>query len=148
MIFFLTLQVVVGCVPRSLEPDAVKVVIIYGQNTKMPKPCKPLGKISNRDVHGRKLQFSLGLEQNLKIDDINFLKNEGAKLGANVVVFEEHQTLIERHHALPGRTTDISMHVIYAKTYQCPSNLINKMQKQLNGVHNVYKNPVVIKIIN
>lgn len=97
----------------------------------------------NKDVHGELLQFSLGLEQNLKKDDIRFLKNEGVKLGANVVLFEKHQTLIERRHNL-GRHTDISMHVIYAKAYQCPSHLINNM-RQTSTDYSVYENPVLIK---
>ncbi len=144
MILFLTLQVIVGCVPRSLEPDAGKVVIIYDKRAKALKSCQFISNVSNSDVHGKKLQFTLGLEKNLKIDDLNFLKNEGAKLGANVVVFEEHQTLIKRYHTLPSRTTDISMHIIYAKAYQCPRYLIKNIQ-QLNEDHNVYKNPVLTK---
>ncbi|HAT1993803.1 DUF4156 domain-containing protein [Fluoribacter dumoffii] len=145
-IFFsilLALQFIVGCVPRSLEPNAKKVVIIYNQST-MAKSCEFLGKIFNSDVHGKKLHFTLGLEKNLKTDDLNFLKNEGAKLGANLVVFEEHHTSIERYHPQPGHITDISIHAIYAKAYRCPPNLIKSME-QLNEYHHAYKNPVITK---
>ncbi|HHF7368331.1 TPA: DUF4156 domain-containing protein [Legionella bozemanae] len=146
-IFFsiiLTLQLIVGCVPRSLEPNAKKVMIIYNRSTKMANSCEFLGKISNSDVHGKKLQFTLGLEKNLKTDDLNFLKNEGAKLGANLVVFEEHHTSIERYRSQPGHITDISIHAIYAKAYRCPPNLLKNME-QLNEYHQAYKNPVITK---
>lgn len=142
---FLTLNAIIGCVPRTLEPDAKNVAIAYDQNNQIAKTCQFLGKVSNKDVHGKELQFTWGLEKNLEIDDINFLKNEGLKLGANVVVFEKHQILIERHNRAGGRHTDISMHVIEGSAYRCTSQMISAINKSNITKQTVYENPVVIK---
>lgn len=144
VIIFLIASMMIGCVPRSLEPGAQNVAIFYAKSNQIPRNCKFLGKISNKDVHGEKLQFTWGLEKNLEADDINFLKNEGLKLGANVVVFEKHQTLIERHQHGP-RHSDISAHVIEGSAYLCPWRMISSI-KQLNATkQKVYENPQIIK---
>lgn len=145
MIVF-AMSILVGCMPRPLEPNAQNITLVYGQNTQISEGCKFLGKISGKDIHGLKLQFSWGLEKNLKKDDVNFLKNEGEKLNANVVVFEKHQTLIKRYYTLsPNRQTDISIHSIQGSAYRCPSSIISTI-KQLNIMnHSVYEKPVIIE---
>ncbi|KTD71732.1 outer membrane lipoprotein [Legionella steelei] len=145
MIVF-ALSILVGCMPRPLEPDAKNITIIYGQNTQIAKNCKLLGKISGKDVHGMKLQFTWGLEKNLKKDDVNFLKNEGEKFNANVVVFEKHQTLVKRYYTLsPNRHTDIEIHSIEGSAYRCPSHVLSTIKRLNTITHSVYEKPVIIE---
>lgn len=146
MIMFFIMSSIVGCMPRSLAPGAKNITIIYDQNTRILTGCKFLGKISGKDIHGKKLQFTWGLEKNLKIDDVNFLKNEGKKLNANVVVFEKHQTLIKRYQTFaPNRHTDISIDSIEGSAYRCPSQMMPSI-KHFNAInYSIYENPVLIK---
>lgn len=144
-IFFI-LNTVVGCMPRHLEPDAKNITIVYDQNTRIVKNCKFLGKISDEDVHGTKIQFTWGLEKNQILDDINFLKNEGRKFNANIVVFEKHQTLIKRYqHFSSIRHSDISIHSIEGSAYLCPTQMIATIKRLKIVNHSVYENPVIIK---
>lgn len=146
MIIFFIAGTMVGCVPRHLKPGAKNITVLYDQNTQNLKSCKFLGKISGKDVHGMKLQFTWGLEKNLKKDDINFLKNEGKKLNANVIVFEKHQNLIERYQTFsPSRHTDIEIHSIEGSAYHCPSQMMSSIKRFDTLNYSVYEKPVVIK---
>lgn len=144
MIVF-AMGMLVGCVPRLLEPDAQNITLIFGQKTQISERCKFLGKISGKDVHGRLLHFTWGLEKNLKKDDINFLKNEGRKLNANVVVFEKHQTLIKRFYTSLSRHTDVSDHAIEGSAYRCPIQMISSLKLFNNLKDSVYEKPILIK---
>lgn len=136
----------IGCVPRSLKPGAQNITIIYDHTIQNLKSCTLLGKISGKDVHGEKLQFTWGLEKNLKKDDINFLKNEGKKLNANVVVFEKHRNLIKRYQLWsPSRHTDISNHTIEGNAYRCPSQMMSSIKRFDTLNNSVYEKPILIK---
>ncbi|MGM9451979.1 DUF4156 domain-containing protein [Legionella bozemanae] len=146
MIMFFIISTTIGCVPRTLKPGAQNITILYGQNISDLKSCTFLGKISGKDVHGMKLQFTWGLEKNLKKDDINFLKNEGEKLNANVVVFEKHQNLIKRYQLWsPSRHTDISIHSIEGSAYRCPSQMMSSIKRLDTLNDSVYEKPILIK---
>lgn len=136
----------IGCLPRSLKPGAKNITILYDQHNKNLKSCTFLGKVSGQDVHGKKLQFTWGLEKNLEKDDINFLKNEGKKLNANVVVFERHQDLIKRYQVfVPNRYTDISIHSIEGSAYRCPSQMMSSIKRSNALNDSVYEKPIIIK---
>lgn len=143
---FIITGTIMGCVPRHVEPGAKNITILYEKNTQPLNDCKFLGKISGKDVHGMKLQFTWGLEKNLKKDDINFLKNEGEKFNADTVVFEKHQTLVKRYYTLsPNRHTDIEIHSIEGSAYRCSSQIMPTI-KRLNTInHSVYEKPVIIE---
>lgn len=146
MIVFMITGILVGCVPRHLEPGAQNITLLYDTNTQNLTACKFLGKISGKDVHGMKLQFTWGLEKNLKKDDLNFLKNEGRKLNANVVVFEQHQNMIKRYYTLsPNRHTDIEIHSIEGSAYRCPSQIMPTIKRWNTINHSVYEKPVIIE---
>lgn len=89
--------------------------------------CTFLGNISNRSAHeNADLKTSL---KDLSDDDNHFLKNAGAKLGANVVVFSSHGSSKYTDRYLPssytgsgrGKETAIYTHSISGKAYNCPS---------------------------
>jgi len=143
-VFTLTILLITSCVPRSLEPGSERVTVIAPSKMQPPKNCRFLGKISNSDVHGKELQFTWGLEQNLKLDDINFLKNEGKKLDANLVILNKHQTLIKRY-GRGNRQTDVSLHVIVASAYSCPQEDIGTIKKPQTNISSVYETPIIIK---
>lgn len=85
---FLTISLLVGCGPRMLETGAENISI-QTKAASLSKECKFIGIISGTDVHeNMDLRSS---PQELKLDDVNFLKNEGKKLGANVIVLKQHQ---------------------------------------------------------
>ncbi len=146
MIIFFIMSTTLGCVPRSLKPGAQNITILYDHTISVLKSCTFLGKISGKDVHGTKIQFTWGLEKNLAKDDINFLKNEGKKLNANVVVFEKHQNLVKRYQLWsPSRHTDISNHTIEGSAYRCPSQIMSSIKQFDILKDSVYEKPIVIK---
>lgn len=110
-----------GCGPRSLRSGAENVQI-YSYHAH--KSCRFLGDIINPSVH-KNLNLSSSIED-IQKDDMNFLKNEGARLGANVVIISNHhtyQTKIKRYGRqiiLKGDLT-INEHYIEAKAYICPN---------------------------
>lgn len=125
-----------GCLPRSLEPCS-KNVLIMPNNPYVCKECKFIGKIEGNNIHGEFTPFTS--EENLLIDDINYLKNEGRKLNANVVVYKQHATIqtphwspIPKHHFY----NDIT-HNVQAEAYVCSLEEIRSIShKNINKNRN------------
>lgn len=113
---FLISGLLVGCAPRSLNTDAENIHIY---NSRAPKSCKFLGNIMNSSVHSD-LNFSSSTAD-LQKDDINYLKNEGAKLGANVVVLVSHTSYETTRKGFGKRPTTITFneHSIVGRAYRC-----------------------------
>jgi hypothetical protein len=79
-------------------------------------------------------------QQDLALDDINFHKNKGAKLGANVIVFWQHQ-LVDKRLRLPSRHSvyaTIATHNIRGDAYLCPHNTTTTF-KQMKTKKSVLK---------
>jgi hypothetical protein len=118
--FLIIANNMVGCAgPRVLEPGAENVKIIK-VTTILPKSCKFLGEISNDNVHGN--MDILAPQKALKSDDIIFLKNEGNKLGANLVVFKQHRTTYvpEYRRGMGPEPINVSIDNIIGSAYLCP----------------------------
>lgn len=116
---------VVGCGPRQLTRGAENVNL----SGTAPKSCQFLGSISDSNVHGdMDIRSSV---QDLKRDDIVFLKNEGAKLGANVVVLMMHKSveLPPRYIKGSSKMVTIYEHAIEANAYWCPPKILRKLKQ-------------------
>lgn len=111
---------IISCAPRQLNPEARNVKITASSST-VSNNCKFLGNITLESIHG---DMSLTASQSdRKLDDINFLKNEGKKLGANVVTVLQHNSrLVERERigALKPFIRVSTTYDIEAKAYACP----------------------------
>lgn len=112
----------IGCAPRTLTSSAENVHLY----SSTPKSCKFMGDILNSSVH-RDLFLGSSVAD-IQKDDINFLKNEGAKLGANVVVLVSHssyQTKLKQFGKQPTSIT-VNEHSVAAKAYDCSPRLTPK----------------------
>lgn len=132
----LVLGLLYGCGPRSLNYGAENVHL-YSSLPSMS--CKFVGDILNDNVHGDLLLTSSLTD--IRNDDINFLKNQGYKLGGNVVILKSHTSVaVERR--LPGkivmgvkpRTRTFNEHKIMARVYFC-SSVLNMKNRNSNTTH-------------
>jgi hypothetical protein len=116
----LIIGLITGCGPRAIAPGAEQINVKADHNTQVSRNCKFLGQISGADIHE---QMDLrSTQQDLALDDVNFLKNEGARLGANVIVFKQHQ-LVDKRIPLPAKHIfygTITTHNIEGDAYLCP----------------------------
>lgn len=110
---------------RQLNPGAVDVNLV----TNAPKACRFLGKIENLSVHSD-LDIQTPLQE-LRNDAINFLKNEGVKQGANVIVLVRHES-----KALPPQYRQgisgliiIYDHSISANAYWCSQKILHQLKQ-------------------
>lgn len=139
MSLFLITGFLTGCGPRSLSPGAEQIDVI-SNTTYISNKCKNLGNISGDNTHAN--VSITAPEQALTLDDINFLKNEGEKLGANLVLFKQHQLTPTKLHVGPmkyNKYIDINTHSITGIAYLCPSNIIEKLR------YSSAEHPVIIK---
>lgn len=116
MALALMIGFLVGCAPRALNPGAVNVRL----TASIPKKCRFMGAISGTNVHG---DMSLAAtQQELTLDHVNFLKNQAAQLGANVVVFKSPEIVEERRLVSPKTNSYINLttHNINGSAYLCP----------------------------
>ena len=141
---FLISCFLVGCGPRTLNMGAENIHLYDSRNM---KSCKFVGDIVNPSVHAD-LYLSSSVED-LQKDDINFLKNEGAKLGANVVVLVSHASYETKLKLYGGKAAQqprfitINEHSIIGKAYNCPSGLVpNTRQKSTNHVK-IHETPLI-----
>lgn len=111
--------VISGCAGlRQMNTGAENVNIYSSYPT---QNCRFLGVIQNPTVH-EVMDFRSSL-QDLNTDTNNFLRNEGLRLGANIVVFTAHKSskLHDRYVLGSKELTTIYIHSISANAYYCPS---------------------------
>lgn len=115
---------IISCAPRKLNPEAGQVKIA-DYSTNIARSCKFMGDIILESIHGD-LKLSASQSER-ELDDINFLKNEGKKLEANVVALIRHDSrLVERKrggklHFLKNKP--YTTYDIQAKGYRCPEGM-------------------------
>lgn len=134
----LSISSVAGCLPRALAPNAEKIEVLPSSNyDAMLKNCKFLGQISGKNIHGESTYFASS--DKLEADDINFLKNEAAKLGANVVLFAQHQAISTPHTSASRKAyyTE-TIHTIQGSAYLCPSDTKWKLNRWQLETHYTY----------
>lgn len=125
----------VGCAPRMLDPGAQNTRIETDQNHQLTKNCKYLGQISDANSHGG---INFLSEKAMELDDINFLKNEGTKLGANTVVFSQHQVVVSNEKSIVSKgrsgTYRVVKHNVEGKAYFCPTNTMASLKQMRTRV--------------
>ncbi len=124
---------IVGCAPRTLEPGSEMVKISYSAAS--ANNCKFKGDISSENIHGDMLITSSPQEREL--DDVNFLKNEGKRLGANLVVLAKHERIVTEQKNLTSKPRLLRRSVTYdiqGKAYLCPAN-VSQSQQSLNSTY-------------
>lgn len=125
LLAFFIILLISGCgTLRQLNPEGERVRLYTSYPT---QSCKFLGTITNSNVHE-----AFGNQQELNMDTNNYLRNEGAKLGANVVVLVSHQSREFRRvysKALYPRATIINAHAVNAKAYRCPLGKMGSLKK-------------------
>lgn len=112
-----------GCTSTRLDADAKKVYVVPNNQGKFLSEvlncCRRIGDISCQNIHGSVTPFAS--DEQLKANDIAFLKANASKVGANVVSFNKHviidvPTALQRH----GRKYYVkSIHNIYGTAYFC-----------------------------
>lgn len=124
MIFFLNV-ILTGCVNIPLKHGAENVTIIPHNEfaQKLLDSCKFISPISGTNIHGESTVFlsSDALEKG----DLNFLRNTGFNLHANVVFFERHEIITIPESAGGASDSDyaITTHNIQGRAYLCPLNI-------------------------
>ena len=123
LFIFLVIGLTLGCGPRRLAMGSERV---YLSHEPAPQTCKFLGPITNANVHGDMLlQSSL---EDLEKDDINFLKNEGAKLNANTVVLNSHEVIATQYRRPKHQLYyTINSHSINANAYLCQPEVLDQL---------------------
>lgn len=123
-----------GCAPRTLNPGSEKVTIRF-YSPAVVKNCKFMGEIFSESIH-RDLSLTSS-QQEMELDDINFLKNEGKKLGANTVTVLRHDQVISERkrygkHKFMGNKLSVT-YEIQGRAYSCPSTVIQSLQSVGSG---------------
>jgi hypothetical protein len=142
-----SIAISIGCTPRALEPGAQNLNVAADHNLQVPKNCKFLGQISDANVHGGNVYFAS--EKAMELDDINFLKNEGARLGANVVVFTQHQIMTSTGKFYGPknqiRTYKVVKHNVQGNAYLCPQNAMPSLNQMKTKHVTEDKNTLIIQ---
>lgn len=131
--FMLTALALASCAPRTLEPGSETVKVSY--NASIARNCKFKGDVTLENIHGDMLITAS--QQERELDDINFLKNEGKRLGANLVVLAKHDQIVTEQKNLSSKPHLSRRSVTYdiqGKAYLCPTN-IAQSQQSLNATY-------------
>ncbi|HBC0494945.1 TPA: DUF4156 domain-containing protein [Legionella pneumophila] len=128
IISFMILLLNSGCGGlRQVNADAKNVNLYFSYPT---GNCRFLGIIKNPNVHEvMDIRSSL---KDLEKDDNIFLKNEGAKLGANVIVLVTHTPREAHKRYVRGskNLTTINIHSVIANAYYCPHVKVDQLQQR------------------
>lgn len=116
----------IGCSNlQKLNLEATNVILTRD----VPKTCQFLGNIVNLNVH-ENLDIRSSLKD-IKTDDVNFLKNEGAKRGANVVMLQLHKSNASPPQYRKGISGPIIIyeHYVSANAYRCSSKILLQLKQ-------------------
>lgn len=106
-----------GCTSAgSLQPGADKIVMA---TQSVPKSCRYLRQVSSSDINGSTQMYTS--HKHLQADEINAMRNQALKLGANVVVVTDHRTTYVKRRS--GTLVDV--HEMSGNAYACPANALN-----------------------
>lgn len=125
-----------GCVPRTLDPNAKSVYVVPNNGT--VKEYKHLGQINRNNIYDESTYFSS--KDNREKNNINFLRNEGIKLDANVATFSQHHVIDTPHKSATPKKhyyTE-SSHNIKGGAYSCSSDIRWQLQRNTIGIHYSY----------
>ncbi|MHB1948630.1 MAG: DUF4156 domain-containing protein [Gammaproteobacteria bacterium] len=137
---------IAGCASRSLEPGAENIGVIPDHHAQIPSGCKFLGKISGNNIHSENVFIS---QKALEQDDINFLKNESNKLGANVVTFNQHQVIVTEHQSYQPkhqlRKYNVTTHNVEGNAYLCPRDVMSTFKQMKSKKLSKDKNLLIMQ---
>jgi hypothetical protein len=125
---------VTGCASIPLDPGAESVKVISGS---VPKSCKVLGAVNSQDTNGATV--SVTSHENLMQMQLNSIRNQANKLGANLVLLTKHQTTYGYNSVDYGPTNNehtsnnVNTHEMNGQAYRCNSKSMNKLPIQTNS---------------
>lgn len=121
-----------SCASVSLEPQAQNVHIAVGS---VPKGCNLRG-----DVDGVTNNAPMASHESTEITQSTVLRNQAAKLGANVIFVTTHKTVLYPQFivTLGDWIPALDTHTVDGKAYYCSSSALNQMKhKGLSHVSEV-----------
>lgn len=131
--FFLLLSgTLMSCSTITLGPQAQNVQIAVGS---VPKGCVLRG-----DVDGVTHNAPMASHESMEITQSTVLRNQAAKLGANVIFVTTHKTVYYPQFivSLGDWVPALDTHTVDGKAYYCSSNALNQMKhKGLSHVSEV-----------
>lgn len=124
---------ITGCASTlQLEPQAQNVKVMKGA---VPKGCQFRGNvgISEKDIYGPS-------HKDKQDEQINILRSQAVRLGANVVSITNHQTkYFPRPEYIVGEDKmhwELDAHAMSGKAYRCGLNTVNQSD-QMNSISDV-----------
>lgn len=117
----------VGCSTVAPQPgaDTIKVT-----QRAVPTGCQFMGNLSNEDTNGATHSYTS--HAHLEVDQLNTLKNDALKRGANVLMLTQHQTTyVNQRQSDNGRMpafTGVGTHAMAAKAYRCDAKALQQVK--------------------
>jgi hypothetical protein len=125
---------VTGCASVPLDPGAENVKVVNGS---VPKSCKVLGAVNSQDINGATV--SVTSHENLMQMQLNSIRNQANKLGANLVLLTKHQTTYGYNSVDYGPTNNehnsnnVNTHEMNGQAYQCNAITLSKLNTQADS---------------
>jgi hypothetical protein len=121
--------ILASCASIALIPGAENVKLV----TKAPKGCQMRGSVRSQDISG--VSTSYTSHENLQTMELNSLRNDALKLGANVVVITQHKTASgpEYYSVGQGKVTTNPLeinHTMQGVAYQCTSDILERLNAE------------------
>jgi hypothetical protein len=110
----------------QLEPGAENVKVMTGA---IPKSCQLRGNVgvSQTDIYGP-------THKSKQNEQINTLRNQAARMGANVVSITSHQTTYYAHPEYiisEGKAQrELGAHAMNGKAYRCSPQVVNQLSQK------------------
>lgn len=108
-----------------LQPGAENIKVI---TSPVPKSCKLLGQVERTDKNGQSQSYAS--HEHLQQDALNTLRNQGLKLGANVIALNQHDAVYAKHSLgkeSVAKVTVLDNHTMAGNAYVCPTNIANQL---------------------
>lgn len=115
-----------------LQPGAEKIKVT---TSPAPKSCKLLGQVERNDKNGQSQSYAS--HEHLQQDALNTLRNQGLKLGANVIVLTQHDVVYAKHSLgkeAVAKVTVLDNHTLAGNAYGCPANVANQLPESLQNI--------------
>lgn len=118
-----------GCSTVALQPGADTIKVTQGA---VPTGCQFMGNLSNEDTNG--VTHSYTSHAHLEVDQLNTLKNDALKRGANVLLLTQHQTTYikqrQSNNLRMPAFTGVNTHTMVAKAYRCNVKALSQIKTQ------------------
>ena len=114
---------IASCASVSLEPGAEKVNLAVGS---VPKGCDLRGNVNSGTQ-----EAPITSHQEVQGMQATILKNQAAKLGANVVFIKTHKTTYYGHYIVSTGdvVNEVDTHGMSGQAYYCDAQATNKLSR-------------------